>query len=164
MTAGQRRIYRVEFPVRRNFEFMKITRSALVAHSAMDMYRLVEAVPAYPQFLSWCTATRVHEQSEEIQEASLTVVVAGIRQHFTTMNTLRLGERVEMKLLEGPFKKLQGQWCFVQLGQDGCKISLELDFEMNAGPVASMFGKGFGKIADRLVEDFCKRAEQVYPK
>jgi len=25
-----------------------------------------------------------------------------------------------------------------------------------------MFGKGFGKIANRLVEDFCKRAEQVY--
>ena len=156
--------YRVEFSIRRNFENMKIARSALVSHSAMDMYRLVEAVPAYPQFLSWCSATKVHEQNNETQKASLTVVVAGIRQHFTTMNTLVSGERVEMKLLEGPFKNLQGQWCFVQLGSDGCKISLELDFEMNTGPMASMFGKGFGKVADRLVEDFCKRAEMVYPK
>jgi len=141
---------------------MKIARSALVAHSAMDMYRLVEGVSSYPQFLSWCTATTVHEQTSEMQQASLTVVVAGIRQHFTTINTLCSGERVEMKLLKGPFKNLQGEWRFVQLGNDGCKISLELDFVMTSGPMAAMFGKGFGKIADRLVDDFCRRAEKVY--
>lgn len=141
---------------------MKKARSALVTYSAMDMYRLVEGVPAYPQFLSWCTATRVHEQSSEFQKASLTVVVAGIKQSFTTNNTLYAGERVEMKLLEGPFKRLQGEWRFIPLGEHGCKISLELDFEMTAGPMASLFGKGFGKIADRLVDDFCKRAYNVY--
>jgi len=141
---------------------MKIERSALVAHSAMNMYQLVADVPAYPQFLSWCTDTMVHQQNSETQRASLTVVVAGIRQHFTTMNTLHSGERVEMNLLEGPFKNLQGEWRFIQLGEDGCKISLELDFEMNRSPMASMFGKGFGKVANRLVEDFCKRAEKVY--
>ena len=141
---------------------MKIARSALVAHSAMDMYRLVRGVPSYPQFLSWCAATEVHEQTSEMQKASLTVVVAGIRQHFTTMNTLCSGERIEMKLLEGPFKNLQGEWRFVQLGEDGCRISLELDFEMTRGPMAALFGKGFGKVADRLVDDFCKRAEFVY--
>lgn len=143
---------------------MKIARSALVTHSAMDMYKLVEAVPAYPQFLSWCTATMVHQQDSVSQKASLTVLIAGVRQSFTTINTLVIGERVEMKLLEGPFKNLQGEWSFVQLGEEGCKISLELDFEMARGPMAKLFGKGFGKIADRLVEDFCRRAELVYQR
>lgn len=141
---------------------MKIARSALVTHSALDMYKLVEAVPSYPQFLSWCTDTTVYEQTSESQKASLTVLVAGVRQSFTTMNTLVRGERVEMRLHEGPFKNLQGEWTFVQLGEDGCKISLELDFEISKGPMAKLFGKGFGKIADRLVEDFCRRAELVY--
>ena len=142
---------------------MKILRSALVTHSAPDMYALVQDVPCYPQFLSWCTATEVHEQSDTFQKASLTVVVAGIRQRFTTLNTLHEAEKVEMRLFEGPFRNLQGEWRFMPLGEYGCKISLELDFEMNAGPMASLFGKGFGKIADRLVDDFCKRAEKVYP-
>lgn len=141
---------------------MKIERSALVAHSAMDMYRLVADVPSYPQFLSWCTATIIHEQSSETQKASLTVRVAGITQQFTTVNALSEGQRVGMKLFEGPFRNLQGEWCFTQLGEDGCKISLELDFEMTRGPMASVFGKGFGKVANRLVEDFCKRAEKIY--
>jgi ribosome-associated toxin RatA of RatAB toxin-antitoxin module len=142
---------------------MKITRSALVTYSALEMYNLVEGVPLYPQFLSWCTTTLVHEQSSEFQKASLTVVVAGIKQSFTTMNTLYRGERVEMNLFEGPFKNLQGEWRFMPLGEDGCKISLELDFEMSSGPMAKLFGKGFGKIADRLVDDFCMRADKVYP-
>jgi len=142
---------------------MKILRSALVTHSAPDMYALVQDVPCYPQFLSWCAATEVHEQSDTFQKASLTVVVAGIRQRFTTLNTLYEGEKVEMRLFEGPFRNLQGEWRFLPLGEYGCKISLELDFEMNAGPMASLFGKGFGKIADRLVDDFCRRAEKVYP-
>jgi ribosome-associated toxin RatA of RatAB toxin-antitoxin module len=141
---------------------MKIERSALVAHSAMDMYRLVADVPSYPRFLSWCTDTTVHEQDEVSQKASLTVSVAGIKQHFTTLNSLSEGERVGMQLFEGPFKNLHGEWCFRQLGDDGCRISLELDFEMSSGLMASMFGKGFGKVANRLVDDFCKRADEVY--
>ena len=141
---------------------MKIQRSALVTFSAMDMYKLVEDVPFYPRFLSWCTSTLVHEKGDDFQKASLTVLVAGIRQSFSTINTLVSGQRIEMKLLEGPFKNLQGEWRFIQLGEEGCKISLELDFEMRDGPMARLFGKGFGKIADRLVEDFCKRAEKVY--
>lgn len=141
---------------------MRIERKALVSHTALEMYRLVADVPAYPQFLSWCSAAVVHEQDETSQKAELTVSIAGIRQRFTTLNTLRAGESVEMRLLEGPFKSLQGSWNFDQLGNEGCRVSLVLEFEISAGPLAAVFGKGFGRIADRLVSDFCKRADTVY--
>lgn len=142
---------------------MKIERTALVVHSAANMYQLVQDVPAYPDFLSWCTSTLVHEQTEKLQTATLTVSVAGVVQQFTTNNTLYVNERIDMQLLKGPFKNLQGVWSFAQLGEDGCKIGLKLDFEMRSGPVAKVFGKGFGKIADRLLDDFCKRADEVHP-
>ncbi len=141
---------------------MKIERSALVAHSAAKMYRLVEDVPSYPEFLSWCTATRVFEHNAESQKARLSISIAGVKQQFTTHNTLCRDERVEMALHEGPFKSLYGQWCFTQLGDAGCKISLKLDFEMAGKLVTTLFGEGFGRIANRLVEDFCKRADEVY--
>lgn len=141
---------------------MKIARTALVTHSALDMYNLVEDVPAYPEFLSWCTGTEVHEKNDVLQKASLVIVVAGVRQQFTTINSLVLGQSIEMRLDRGPFKRLQGQWHFRQLGDAGCKISLELDFEMTSNLMSGVFVKGFGKVADRLVDDFCRRAEQVY--
>jgi len=127
---------------------MRIERSALVTHSAAKMYQLVLDVPAYPRFLSWCTATIVHEQTAGLQKATLTVSVAGVIQSFTTLNTLYTDERIDMQLFEGPFKNLQGAWHFTQLGEDGCKVSLGLDFEMRNGPVAKVFGKGFGKIVN----------------
>ena len=141
---------------------MKIERTALVGHTAMDMYRLVADVPSYPQFLSWCIATAVHEQDSVVQKASLTVRIAGVTQQFTTINALSIGERVGMSLLEGPFRNLQGEWRFTQLGEAGCKVSLRLDFEMTGKLTSTVFGKGFAKVANRLVEDFCKRAETVY--
>lgn len=141
---------------------MRIERSALVVYSAAEMYELVQDVRSYPQFLSWCTATEVVEQNLIMQKATLEVTIAGIVQRFTTINTLQNGERVAMQLHTGPFRDLRGEWCFVQLGEDGCKVSLRLDFEMKKGPMARVFGKGFGKVADRLVDDFCKRADRVY--
>ena len=95
---------------------MKIERSALVVYSAAEMYQLVQDVPAYPQFLSWCTATEIHAQTAEMQKASLTVSVAGVIQRFTTINTLYADERIEMKLFAGPFKDLQASWHVAYLG------------------------------------------------
>lgn len=143
---------------------MKIQRSALVLFSATEMYSLVQDVPSYPQFLSWCKTAEVHAQTATSQQASLSVSVAGIEQSFTTLNQLVYAQSVEMQLLEGPFKDLVGQWVFTQLGEDGCKVSLMLDFHMTNGPLASLFGRGFGRVADRLVDDFCKRAAKVYRK
>ena len=141
---------------------MKIERSALVLHSAAKMYALVKDVPSYTEFLSWCKSAEVHDQTETSQEASLAVSIAGIEQRFTTLNQLNPGHSVEMQLLEGPFKDLLGKWQFTPLGEDGSKVSLVMDFHMTQGPMASLFGRGFGKIADRLVDDFCKRADEVY--
>lgn len=141
---------------------MKIERSALVLHSAASMYALVKDVPSYTEFLSWCTAAEVHKQTATTQKASLGVSIAGIEQRFTTLNQLQAGHSVEMQLLEGPFKDLVGKWLFTPLGEDGSKVSLMMDFHMTKGPMAGLFGRGFGKIADRLVDDFCKRADEVY--
>lgn len=141
---------------------MKIERSALVLHSAASMYALVKDVPSYTEFLSWCTAAEVHKQTATSQEASLAVSIGGIVQRFSTLNQLEAGHSVQMQLLEGPFKDLVGKWLFTPLGEDGSKVSLMMDFHMTKGPMAGLFGRGFGKMADRLVDDFCKRADQVY--
>lgn len=141
---------------------MEITRSALVTHSALDMYQLVHDVQAYPEFLSWCSGAEVHEQSHELQVASLQVLVGGVKTGFTTRNRLQRGERVVMALVDGPFRQLAGEWRFEQLGDAGSKISLELAFEVSSRLMAGAFSQGFSKIADRMVRDFSQRADRVF--
>ncbi|MBT8047862.1 MAG: type II toxin-antitoxin system RatA family toxin [Xanthomonadales bacterium] len=141
---------------------MEIKRTALVLHPAMDMFRLVRDVPAYPQFLSWCLDAKVHEQTPEHQLASLVIKVSGVTQTFTTRNRLVPGERLTLSLVEGPFKHLSGEWLFDEIGSDGSKITLVLGFDFSSKVISSAFRRGFTHIADRLVQDFSKRADQVY--
>lgn len=128
----------------------------------MDMFRLVQDVPSYPQFLSWCTHSEVHDQDAGQQLATLEVKVSGMRQTFTTRNRFVPGEQLTMSLVEGPFRRLSGEWRFVQLGDDGCKITLLLEFDFSSRVLSSAFRRGFTHIADKLVSDFCRRADAVY--
>jgi len=141
---------------------MQIARTALVPYSAEDMYRLVHDVPAYPEFLSWCVGAEVIEQDAGLQLAALTVSAGGIRQRFVTRNRLDPGRSLHMSLVEGPFRALGGAWSFMPLAELGSKIELELAFEMDASLVAAAFSAGFARVADRMVKDFCARAERVY--
>jgi ribosome-associated toxin RatA of RatAB toxin-antitoxin module len=141
---------------------MEITRTALVLFPADHMYRLVEDVSSYPQFLSWCTSSSLIDSGVDWQIASLEVAIAGLRQSFTTRNELVPGERLEMRLLEGPFQSLSGEWRFEALGSAGSKVILQLDFDFAGNLLSSAFRHGFASVADRLVSDFCRRAEQVY--
>ena len=141
---------------------MEITRSALVLHPAMDMFRLVQDVPAYPDFLTWCLSSEVHEQSSDHQLASLVVKVSGVTQTFTTRNRFVPGERLTLSLVEGPFRHLSGEWLFEPLGEEGSKVSLVLSFDFSSRVLSSAFRRGFTHVADRLVSEFSKRADHVY--
>ncbi len=141
---------------------MEITRTALVLFPATQMYQLVADVASYPQFLSWCTASRLIDSGEDWQVASLDISIAGLRQSFTTRNELLPGKKLSMELLEGPFQQLSGEWRFEPLGSAGSKILLQLKFDFGSGLLSAAFQHGFATVADRLVNDFCLRAEEVY--
>lgn len=141
---------------------MQIDRSALLPYSALDMYRLVHDVPAYPTFLSWCSDAAVHEQGEEQQLASLWVTVGGLTQQFTTRNRLVPGELLTMSLVEGPFRRLSGEWRFIDLDEYGSRVSLHLSFEFSNTLLSSAFRRGFARVSERMVGEFARRAEKLY--
>ena len=140
---------------------MKIERTALVMHPASEMYRLVHDVAAYPGFLRWCTYAEVHEQGDDYQLASIGVSVAGMEQRFMTRNNLVPGELLSLSLVEGPFSSLTGQWQFLPLNDRGSKISLSLNFDFVPGLISAAFQRGFRNIADHLVQEFCRRADNL---
>lgn len=139
-----------------------VERSALVPYTAEQMFHLVNRVERYPEFLRWCVAGEVCDETELGMRASITVRVAGVSRTFITQNVLEHPHRISMNLVDGPFRKLSGAWNFVPLGEDGSKVSLYLEFEFASRVLSSAFAKGFGPIAESQVSDFCNQAEQVY--
>jgi ribosome-associated toxin RatA of RatAB toxin-antitoxin module len=140
----------------------QISRSAIVEHSAAEMYALVEDIESYPGFLPWCTAAEVHERKPGMTRATLTVGVAGLRHTFTTRNENRPGEAIDMKLVAGPFRRFQGTWRFVPLAPHACRIEFTLAYEFSSRTLGRLLSPLFDGMADSMVEAFVRRAAQVH--
>lgn len=95
-------------------------------------------------------------------EASILMRGAGLNHWFKTRNSMRVGESIEMTLLEGPFSKLEGLWSFTPMAADGCKIELVLGYELKQGLATAIIAPAFSRIANTMVSSFCERANELY--
>lgn len=142
-----------------------IQKSVLIWYSPEEMFRLVTDVARYPEFLPWCNQAQVLEADENGMLADVGISMAGISQVFTTRNTHVAGREVHMKLVKGPFSKLDGVWRFSPVGdgsQRACKVELSLDYGFSSATLAALVGPVFDRIAASLVDAFVKRAERIY--
>ncbi|WFQ81359.1 type II toxin-antitoxin system RatA family toxin [Xenorhabdus sp. SF857] len=140
----------------------QINRSALVPYSVEQMYKLVNDVTSYPDFLPGCVGSCVISSSNNEMTASVEVSKAGISKTFVTRNTLFDNQRISMQLVDGPFRKLMGGWHFIPLSEDACKVELHLDFEFTNKLIELAFGKVFKELAGNMVQAFTQRAREVY--
>lgn len=140
-----------------------VNRQALVPYSPAEMFALVDDVPAYPQFLPWCRSAQVHSRNEDEVRASIELAKGSLRKSFTTCNRLQKDKMIEMRLVEGPFRHLEGFWRFDALkGGAATRVSLDLDFEFSNRLMAMAVGPVFNQVADTLVDAFVRRAREVY--
>jgi ribosome-associated toxin RatA of RatAB toxin-antitoxin module len=139
-----------------------IAKSALVNHSAAEMFALVDDVSSYADFLPWCGGSEEISRSEDEVCASVVIAHSGLNKAFTTQNRLHKHKMIEMSLVNGPFKHLHGFWRFESLGDDACKVSLDLEYEFSNRLISMVVGPVFNQIANTLVDSFCQRAEVIY--
>jgi ribosome-associated toxin RatA of RatAB toxin-antitoxin module len=142
-----------------------VHKSVLIWYSAEEMFNLVTAVDQYPQFLPWCDHAKVLTTTESGMQAEIGIAMGAVKQTFTTQNIHVPARQVAMKLISGPFSKLEGTWDFTPVGdiaQRACKTELRLKYGFDNPVLAALVGPVFDKIAATLVDAFVKRADQVY--
>jgi ribosome-associated toxin RatA of RatAB toxin-antitoxin module len=139
-----------------------VHKSVFLGYSAEQMFDLVAKVEDYPKFLPWCGGVDVRERGENHVVASVGINFHGVKQHFTTSNTNTPSSEIRMKLVDGPFKNLDGTWTFKALREDACKVELDLHYEFSSKLLEQVIGSVFSMIANSMVDSFCKRAETVY--
>lgn len=140
----------------------QVDRSALVLHTAEQMFDLVNDVERYPEFLPWCAGVEVVSRSEEALVATLHLSKGGLKYSFTTRNRLVRPQQMTMELVDGPFSSLAGVWTFKALSEEASKVELSLQFEFSGKLSALAMGKVFNQIATTMVDAFVSRADQIY--
>ncbi|MEW6445039.1 MAG: type II toxin-antitoxin system RatA family toxin [Pseudomonadota bacterium] len=141
-----------------------LRREALVPYTPNEMFTLVSAVEDYKHFLPWCGDSVILARNGDQVRASVTLSKGALRKTFTTQNLLQQDKMIEMRLVEGPFRHLHGFWRFEPVGEGGCKVSLDMEFQFSSKLVELAVGPVFTAIAGDMVMAFRQRAEQVYGK
>jgi len=140
-----------------------IHRVAVVPYQQEEMYALVDDVKSYSEFVPWCVKSEELLRLPDEVQGRLTFASAGIEKSFSTLNRLQPCKMIELRLIDGPFKQLEGFWQFEQILEDGSsRVIFDLEFEFSNRMLALLFGSVFEQMASTLVTSFTKRAAAVY--
>lgn len=126
------------------------------------MYTLVNDVARYPEFLPWCRGSEVLETSAADMRARLDLARGSFHRSFTTHNFLTPGAGITMTLEDGPFKHLEGRWRFTDLGPEGSKVELDMEFQFDNMLLDLVAGPVFEDICNSLVDAFIRRAAALH--
>lgn len=138
-----------------------VKKSRVVPFSCEQMYNLVNDVERYAEFLPYFSKSVVHHRDEDEVQATLVITAAGVNKSFTTRNRLQTNKMIEIRLVEGPFKHLEGFWRFDPVSE-GCHISFDLEFEFAGRMFSLLLGPVFEQVTDKMVDAFCDRAKVLY--
>lgn len=139
-----------------------VHKSIIVPYTPQQMFDLVNDISHYPQFIPACVASEVIDANPDEIHATLHFSRSGFQKSFTTINRLSPYKMIEIRLLQGPFRQLEGFWRFEAVENNGCEIILDLEFEFSNKILAMMFGPIFHQVAVTLIEAFQQRAKVVY--
>ncbi len=140
----------------------RIQRSTWVPYSAEQMFDLVNDVDAYPEFLPHCRSAKVLESRGDHVKATIELATGALHKSFTTVNQLDYPKRIEMRLVQGPFRRLHGAWTFTRAAERGTRVALDLEFEFAGRLMALAIGPVFNHVANSLVDAFVQRARDVH--
>lgn len=140
----------------------RVEKSVLVGHPPQRMFELVDRVEDYPEFLPWCGGTELIRRDDACTVATIHIAYLGIRQSFTTENLKVHPREMRITLQDGPFTELEGDWTFLPLGEDACKVEFRLQYVFSSKVLETILAPVFSHITNTFVDAFVRRADEVY--
>ena len=131
-------------------------------YTPAQMYALVDDIERYPQFVPWVGSARELERNQDFVVGRLEMHRGGLRERFTTRNTLTPPREIGLALVEGPFRTLEGRWSFDAIGDRGTRVGLWIRFEFSNAMLSLLLSRSFEKNCGELVDAFVARARAVY--
>ena len=140
----------------------EVKRSALIKMPPNRLFALINDIDSYPQFLPWCTHAQVLSRSDREIVATIGVRRGPFTGEFTTRNALEPYRRVHMRLVDGPFSALEGEWHLAPAGE-GTQVELMLRFQFKNALSAVLFERIFAETVGSLVDAFVARSRALPP-
>jgi coenzyme Q-binding protein COQ10 len=139
-----------------------VNRSEVVPFSPVQMFELVADIDHYKEFLPWCSGSKVLDRKNGEVLAEIQVSYGPIKAAFTTSNENHPNSHIDMHLVHGPLRRLEGKWYFEPVSQGSTRVGLDLRFELAHMVLGVLLGEILSEIAEVLLFSFKERARALY--
>ncbi|MBZ0217410.1 MAG: hypothetical protein K8F25_12705, partial [Fimbriimonadaceae bacterium] len=138
-----------------------------VHHSARNMFDLVADVERYPEFVPLCAGLRINKRIEHDDRVELicdmTVAYKVLNETFTCQVMLNESARtIEVKYLDGPFRRLDNIWTFAPLDKNLCDVGFFIEYEFSSRAFQLVAGAVFDRAFHKFSAAFEARADRIY--
>lgn len=143
-----------------------------VPYTPEQMFDLVADVAAYPKFIPWIEATRIHDRatkdgSGNSFEADMVVSFKVFRESYRSLvetfpDKPDGGASIDVRAISGPFNKLLTRYDFHPAGDGECDMVVDVEFAFNNRLLQAAAGKAFGLAMRKVAGAFEERARELY--
>ncbi len=138
-----------------------IERQKTLSFGARALYELVNDTPRYADFAPYCVAGRVLEENGMVKMAELDFSAAGITQTLRTRNINQPFSRIDVEMVSGPLKSLNGYWLFEAIDAENTRVSIHFELDFGFSLMANMIRPLLEVAVNHMVEDFSNYAKRV---
>ena len=137
-----------------------------LSHSPELLLGIVLDIERYPQFLPWCLKAKVRTRKENSLIGDLCVGYGLLNRSFSSRVRFDKGKGlVEMQADNNLFSRFESRWRITDGGKtaEGSKalVDFSIDFQLRALPLKFVFENIFCQAAERMVDAFEQRANNI---
>jgi len=136
-----------------------------VPYTPDQLFDLVSDIARYPDFIKWVKALRISSPKQDgplhscVGEA--VIGFKGFTESFSTTVDAHAEDRtVLVKLVRGPFRKLENAWHFTEHESGGAVIDFRIDYEFSNFVLRALASANRDTAIDRVMQSFLEEAKR----
>ena len=122
------------------------------------IFKLINDIESYPNYLPWCTKTEVTEKSTNLIIGRIFISKSLINWNFSTKNTIKTNESISLELIDGPFESLTGKWLFSPINDFNTRVSLSINYKFKSSIIELSIEPIFSSIMNSILKSFVQEA------
>lgn len=125
------------------------------------LFDIIADVGSYPEFLPWCTATRIYKKSTSGFMADVVIGFKMFHESWTSEVALWPHERITSRYIKGPMKQLYNEWNFTPHAE-GTLVDLLVEYEFQNPLMQKILGGFMNEFSEKMINAFEHRAKDLY--
>ena len=131
----------------------------ILPYNSKDLFNIVIDIEKYPEFIPWCTASRIIKNEQNMIIADLKIRYKYLTKSFRScVDYDKKKLKISVKYIEGPLKSLTTNWNFKKINNNKTLLKFDLNFEFKFNVFQKTIENFYKVLENKMILAFEKRA------